>query len=69
MTNIELTVPNISCAGCVGAIRGELSELPGVSEVSGDETTRVVQVAFDAPATREQIVATLRDIDYPPEPS
>ena len=66
MQNEKLVVPNISCAGCVGAIKMELGELPGVAAVDGDVGSKSIEVQFDAPATMDGIVALLRDIDYPP---
>ena len=69
MTSVTFEVPNISCAGCVGAIKGELSDLAGVSSVSGDADKRMIQVEFAAPATQDQIMATLKAIDYPPTES
>ena len=69
MTEITLTVPNISCEHCVRAIQGELSELDGVKSVNADEATRTVRVGYDAPASEAGIVAALRDIDYPPDAS
>ncbi len=69
MQSETLVVPNISCAGCVGAIKFELGEMPGVAVVDGDVASKTVQVAFDAPATLESIVALLREIDYPPQPA
>ena len=67
MSELTLTVPNIMCAGCVRAIQGELTELAGVQSVSGDEATRLVRVAFEAPATQDGIESALREINYPPE--
>ena len=66
MQNETLVVPNISCAGCVGAIKMELGDLPGVATVDGDVGSKSIEVQFDAPATMDGIVALLRDIDYPP---
>jgi copper chaperone CopZ len=60
-------VPNIGCEGCVKAIKGELSEIAGVQTVDGAVDTRTVTVTYDNPATWEQIVSTLREIDYAPE--
>jgi copper chaperone len=60
-------VPNIGCEGCVKAIKGELSEIAGVQSVDGTVDTRTVMVTYDSPATWEQIVSTLREIDYAPE--
>ena len=66
MSKLTFEVPNIGCAGCVQAIKLELSDLAGVASVNGDVGTREIQVEFEAPATRETIVATLKEIDYPP---
>jgi copper chaperone CopZ len=60
-------VPNIGCEGCVKAIKGELSEIAGVQSVDGAVDTRTVTVTYDNLATWEQIVSTLREIDYAPE--
>ncbi|MCY4467024.1 MAG: heavy-metal-associated domain-containing protein [Chloroflexi bacterium] len=67
MQNETFVVPNISCAGCVGAIKFELGEIPGVSAVDGDVDLRTIEVAYDAPATLDGIVALLQEIDYPPQ--
>ena len=67
MQSETLVVPNISCAGCVGAIKMELSDMPGIAVVDGDVDRKTVQVEFAAPATLDGIVALLREIDYPPQ--
>ena len=67
MQSETLVVPNISCAGCVGAIKFELGDMPGVAGVDGDVASKTVQVEFDAPASLDGIVALLREIDYPPQ--
>ncbi len=61
------SVPNISCEHCVRSIKNEVSEIAGVASVQGDDKTKVVTVAWDAPATWEQIKAALTEIDYPPQ--
>ena len=60
------TVPNISCSHCVRSIQNEVSEIAGVASVQADEKTKVVTVAWDEPATWDQIKATLTEIEYPP---
>ena len=62
-------VPNIGCGGCVKAIQGELSDIAGVQSVEGVVETRTVTVTYDAPATWEQIVSALQEIDYAPAES
>ena len=66
MTNKIFEVPNIHCMGCVQAIKNELGELDGVAAVTGDARAQTIEVAFDAPATWEAIVAALTEIEYPP---
>lgn len=67
MQTVTYKIPNISCHHCVHTITSELKELPGVKEVKADKDTKVAVITFDAPATEDQIVATLREINYPPE--
>jgi len=59
-------VPNISCDHCVMTIKRELGELEGVTGVAGDVETKIVTVEWEPPATWDQIVATLTEINYPP---
>ena len=66
MTSKTFEVPNIGCAGCVQAIKNELSELEGVANVSGDVSSKTMLVEYAPPATWDGIVTTLKEIDYPP---
>lgn len=58
-------IPNISCGHCTHTIETELKEMPGVQRVAGDVAAKSVTVAYEAPATRDAIVATLKEINYP----
>lgn len=66
MTSKTFEVPNIGCAGCVQAIKNELSDHDGVASVSGDVSSKTMYIEFAPPATWEGIVETLQEIDYPP---
>jgi copper chaperone CopZ len=66
MESKTFQVPNISCHHCVMAIQRELSALEGVKRVKGLVEEKRVTVEWEAPATWDQIVATLTDINYPP---
>jgi copper ion binding protein len=66
MQSKTFEVPNISCGHCVMAVQNEVGELAGVSKVQADQDSKMVTVEWDAPATWEQIKATLTEIDYPP---
>ena len=60
-------VPNVGCGGCVSTIKNELEDINGVKAVSGVVDSKMITVEYDDPATWEQIVATLEEIDYAPE--
>ncbi len=65
MKTVTYTVPNISCKHCTHTIAMELSEIEGVSEVDADVQTRLVNVTFEMPATEQEIIDTLAEINYP----
>jgi copper chaperone CopZ len=66
MTTKTVVVPNISCGHCTHTIESELADVAGVQSVTADQATKQVTVAFEAPATWDEIVATLEEINYPP---
>ncbi len=66
MTTITYDVPNISCGHCVHTIKMELSELDGVAKVEASESDQRVVIDFEPPATEDQLVAVLKEINYPP---
>ena len=67
MTTITLKTPAISCGHCVHTIQSELGEMPGIRSVQADQTTRLVTINFDSPATKEEIEKMLAEIGYPVE--
>ncbi len=60
------TIPSINCNHCVHTIKMELSEVSGVAKVDADLEHKQVSVTYDAPATEEELVTLLTDINYPP---
>ena len=66
MESKTFTVPSISCGHCTNTIEMEVGELAGVKSVSADQETKQVAVAWEAPATWEEIAALLREIDFAP---
>jgi copper chaperone len=65
MTTVKYSVPAISCAHCVHTIQTEVADIAGVQSVKADEATKMVEIAFDAPADEAKIKALLAEIDYP----
>ncbi len=67
MTTVTYTVPAISCGHCTHTIETEVGEIKGVQSVKADQSTKKVQITFDAPASEQTIKALLAEIDYPVE--
>jgi copper chaperone len=65
MTTVKYSVPNISCGHCVHTIQTEVADLEGVQSVKADQESKVVEIAFDTPASEETIKALLAEINYP----
>lgn len=65
MKTVTFNIPGINCGHCVNTITTEVSELEGVSSVEANPTTKTAVVTFDAPATEEQIVELLKEINFP----
>jgi copper chaperone len=65
MTIVKYSVPNISCMHCVHTIQTELAELLGVQSVKADQASKMVEIAFDVPATEQAIKSLLAEINYP----
>ena len=66
MNTKTFVVPNISCGHCTHTIENEVGDLAGVSSVNAVEETKEVTVAWDAPATWDEIKALLVEINYAP---
>ncbi|MCP5095044.1 MAG: heavy-metal-associated domain-containing protein [Chloroflexi bacterium] len=67
MTTKTFNVPSISCGHCTHTIEMELGDLAGVSTVSANKDSKQVTVAWEDPASWDQIKALLEEINFPPE--
>lgn len=65
MTTVTYSIPNISCGHCVHTIQTEVADIAGVKSVKANESTKIVEIAFEAPANEETIKSLLAEIDYP----
>lgn len=66
MESKTFTVPNISCGHCVHTVQMEVSDIAGVKSVKAEQDSKQVVVEWEAPATWDQIKATLVEINYAP---
>lgn len=67
MKTVTYSIPNISCNHCVHTIQTEVGELTGVKSVEASAQTRQATVVFEPPATEEEIIALLKEINYAPD--
>jgi copper chaperone len=65
MKTVTYSVPAIHCMHCVHTIQMEVADLQGVDSVKADMNTKLVEIAFDAPASEDSIKKLLADINYP----
>ena len=65
MTKITYNIPSISCNHCVRTIEQEINEVPGVEEVKADPETKTAEITYTDPATEEQLIKVLSEINYP----
>ncbi len=64
MTQITLSVPDISCDHCKMSIEGAVNELDGVDTAVVDVESRSVAVSFDDSLAREAIVTAIEEQGY-----
>jgi copper chaperone len=65
MTTVTYNIPNINCGHCVHTIKMEVSDLAGVQSVEPNSETNTATIAFDDPATEDEIKSLLAEINYP----
>ena len=65
MTDVTISVPEISCGTCKNAIEGALRPLPGVDAAEVDVAARQVQVSYDeAVIARAALEAAIEEQGY-----
>lgn len=63
-TELDLTIPGISCASCAGRVEHALNALDGVSDISVNTMTKRAHLRLDG-ATLPQVDAALSRAGYP----
>ena len=64
MTTSTYTVTGMTCEHCVGAVRGEVARIPGVTDVQVDLSTGQVTVTSDEPIDVEAVRASVDEAGY-----
>ncbi len=65
MKKVTYEVPAINCMHCIHTIKMELGDLPGVTSVEADASTKIVVVEYEEPADETKIEGLLKEINYP----
>lgn len=64
MTETTISVPEIHCDHCKMSLEGALGKVAGVKKASVDVPNATISVAFDAPATMDELVAAIEAQGY-----
>lgn len=64
MTQVTLSVPDISCNHCKMSIEGAVNELDGVDKVEVAIDDRTVDVSYDSPTDMGAVVAAIEGQGY-----
>lgn len=64
MEKHTFSIPNISCGHCTSVIKSELVEMTGIFNVEGNIENKSVTVVWDQPATMNQILDKLKEVNY-----
>ena len=64
MATNTYTVTGMTCGHCVGSVQGEVSRIPGVTDVQVDLETGQVTVTSDEPIDVETIRASVDEAGY-----
>lgn len=64
VTTSTYTVTGMTCGHCVGAVRGEVSRLPGVTDVQVELESGTVTVTSESPLDIEAVRASVDEAGY-----
>lgn len=64
MATNTYTVTGMTCEHCVGAVRGEVSQIPGVTDVQVDLSSGHITVTSEEPIDVETIRASVDEAGY-----
>ncbi|OLF13410.1 heavy-metal-associated domain-containing protein [Actinophytocola xanthii] len=64
MTTSTFTVTGMTCQHCVGAVREEVSRIPGVTGVDVDLASGRVTVTSEGPVATEDVRASVDEAGY-----
>ncbi len=64
MSTATYTVVGMTCGHCVGAVTGEVSQVPGVTAVDVDLASGGLSVTSDTPVDEDAVRAAVEEAGY-----
>lgn len=64
MDCVTVTVTGMTCGGCVSAVRDEIGNIPGVSNVDVDLESGGVRIDSEQPIYQEDIRSAVEEAGY-----
>jgi len=64
VTETTISVPEIHCDHCKMSLEGALGKVAGVKRASVDVPNATISVAYDSPATMDELVAAIEGQGY-----
>lgn len=64
MTSAVYTVTGMTCGCCAGSVKGEVSKVPGVTDVAVDVDSGQVTITSEAPVASEAVHAAVVAAGY-----
>lgn len=64
MMTTEYQVTGMSCGHCEGAIRGEVSQIPGVTDIKVSAATGLLAVTAEQPIDDAAVIAAVDEAGY-----
>lgn len=63
-TRTDITVKGMTCDHCVAAVRSELAEIDGVTQVDVDLASGAVAITSDGPLAADEVAAAVDEAGY-----
>lgn len=64
MSTVEFTVTGMSCGHCENAVREELGEVPGITDIEVSAADGTLRVTSGAPVDEAAVIAAVDEAGY-----
>lgn len=64
MNNLKLNVTGMACEGCENRIKNALSHISGVTKVTANHSTGIVEIESTQTLNQEEIIEKIEDLGF-----